>query len=304
MHKVVSDQRLKQKLLNKKRGRGEKIVNFTEGDFVLRPRVDEKSGNKLLVTWVGPYRVMRADAHSFLIQHLITGAELDVHASRLKFYADASLDVTEELLEHISAQGIVLAVEKLKEHRWNQAINDYEILVQWKGLEPIEDSYEPLASLSRDVATLVTTYVATADDQLQEHWQRVTTGGQQVQHESAAPTSTVRPAKGKRRRRSNRQRQPAAIQAVHDDSLDVQASNRGDPARPALQPPVDPPGTEYDQLSIASETPSHAVRDRRLNMPRRPPSMGCEAVRAEDQHVSRRTRSRTTKSTTQQSAQR
>ncbi|KAE8995579.1 hypothetical protein PR001_g20089 [Phytophthora rubi] len=92
--------------------------------------VDEKSGNKLLVTWVGPYRVLRADAHSILIQYIITGAELDVHASRLKFYADASLNVTEELLEHISSQGIVLAIEKLKEHRWNDQIRDYEALVQ------------------------------------------------------------------------------------------------------------------------------------------------------------------------------
>ncbi|KAE8952990.1 hypothetical protein PR003_g34154, partial [Phytophthora rubi] len=132
----------------------------------------EKSGNKLLVTWVGPYRVLRADAHSFLIQHLITGAELDVHASRLKFYADASLDVTEELREHISSQGIVLAIEKLKEHRWNDQIRDYEVLVQWKGLEAIEDSYEPLTSLARDVPVLVAKYVASADQGLQEHWQR------------------------------------------------------------------------------------------------------------------------------------
>ncbi|GMF50219.1 unnamed protein product [Phytophthora fragariaefolia] len=62
-------------------------------------------------------RVVRADAHSFRVQHLITGTELDVHASRLKFYADPSLNVTEEPLEHISSQGIVLAVEKLKDHR-------------------------------------------------------------------------------------------------------------------------------------------------------------------------------------------
>ncbi|KAE9171302.1 hypothetical protein PF004_g27615 [Phytophthora fragariae] len=172
MHRAVKDKRLKQRLLNKKRERGENVINFTEGDYVLRSRVDEKSGNKLLVTWVGPYRVLRADAHSFLIQHLITGAELDVHASRLKFYADASLDVTEELREHISSQGIVLAIEKLKEHRWNDQIRDYEVLVQWKGLEAIEDSYEPLTSLARDVPVLVAKYVATADQGLQEHWQR------------------------------------------------------------------------------------------------------------------------------------
>ncbi|KAE9340815.1 hypothetical protein PR003_g10294 [Phytophthora rubi] len=112
---VNKDKRLKQRLLNKKRECGENVINFTEGDYVLRSRVDEKSGNKLLVTWVGPYRVLRAEAQSYLIQHLITGAELDVHASRMKFYADASLNVTEELVEHISSQGVVLAIVKLKE---------------------------------------------------------------------------------------------------------------------------------------------------------------------------------------------
>ncbi|KAE9205031.1 hypothetical protein PF004_g17671 [Phytophthora fragariae] len=61
MHKDVEDQREKQRLLNKKRQRGENIVNFAVGDFVLRSRVDEKHGNKLQVTWIGLYRVVRAD---------------------------------------------------------------------------------------------------------------------------------------------------------------------------------------------------------------------------------------------------
>ncbi|KAG3199075.1 hypothetical protein PC128_g5559 [Phytophthora cactorum] len=104
MHCAVEDQRLKERLLNKKRERGENLVNFTVGDCVLRSRVDEKHGNKLQVTWVGPYRVVRADTHSFRVQHLVTGDELDVHASRRKMYADDSLEVTDELLERVSTQ--------------------------------------------------------------------------------------------------------------------------------------------------------------------------------------------------------
>eukprot|EP00644_Phytophthora_capsici_P014121 jgi/Phyca11/99277/e_gw1.3.484.1 len=49
--------RVKQRILNKKRERGENLVNFYVGDYVLRSRTDEKRGNKLQVTWVGPYRV-------------------------------------------------------------------------------------------------------------------------------------------------------------------------------------------------------------------------------------------------------
>ncbi|GMF39813.1 unnamed protein product [Phytophthora fragariaefolia] len=106
MHCKVEDRRLQQRLLNKKHERGENLVTFAVGDYVLRSRVDEKHGNKLQVTWVGPYRVVRADAHSFRVQHLVTGDELDVHASRLKMYADSSLDVTDERLEMCLRKGL------------------------------------------------------------------------------------------------------------------------------------------------------------------------------------------------------
>ncbi|GMF31526.1 unnamed protein product [Phytophthora fragariaefolia] len=174
MHRNVEDRRLKQRLLNKKRERGENLVNFTVGDYVLRSRVDAKHGNKLQVTWIGPYRVVRADAHSFRVQHLVAGDELGVHASRLKMYADSSLNVTDELLEHVSAQGILLAVDELLEHRWNNDIHDYEIRVSWKGLQQIEDSYEPLRSVAKEIRVLVDNYVAKAnDDELTNHWNDV-----------------------------------------------------------------------------------------------------------------------------------
>ncbi|KAE8908896.1 hypothetical protein PF003_g6792 [Phytophthora fragariae] len=293
MHRAVKDKRLKQRLLNKKRERGENAINFTEEDYVLRSRVDEKCGNKLLVTWVGPYRVLRADAHSFLIQHLITGAELDVHASILKFYADASLDVTEDLREHISSQGIVLAIEKLKEHRWNHQIRDYEVLVQWKGLEAIEDSYEPLTSLARDVTVLVAKYVATADQGLQEHWQRVATGGErQRQTADTTATTSAKPARKNRRRQGRQQqRRPAAVEEPpHDSPAEVSASATGAPAASAPQA-VERPGPEQQPDATASEVPPHAARDRRRRTPRRLPRSRRGEVQVEG--ASRRTRSRT-----------
>lgn len=63
---------------------------------------------------------MRADKHSFGVRHLLTGEEMDVHPSRLKFYADSSLEVTEDLREHIGAQGLVLTVSKLNGYRWSR----------------------------------------------------------------------------------------------------------------------------------------------------------------------------------------
>lgn len=48
------------------------MVKFSVGDYVLRSRVDEKTHNKLLVTWVGPYAVTKCSPHSYTVKHLIT----------------------------------------------------------------------------------------------------------------------------------------------------------------------------------------------------------------------------------------
>ncbi|ETO63762.1 hypothetical protein F441_23043 [Phytophthora nicotianae CJ01A1] len=117
MHKAVAVERDRQTQRNEKGQR------------------DQKHQDKLLVTWIGPYQIVKADVHSFVVLHLATGAESDVHASRLKCYADKDFEVTEEVVEHVASQGIVLAVAELKEHRWCAVKKDYELLVSWKGLK-------------------------------------------------------------------------------------------------------------------------------------------------------------------------
>ncbi|POM63007.1 hypothetical protein PHPALM_27757 [Phytophthora palmivora] len=142
-----------------------KEANFDVNDYVLRSRVDQKHNDKLRITWIGPYQVIiGTEEHSFRIQHLVAGAKSDVHASRLKFYADTSFEVTEEIHEHMAAQGIVLTVGELKERRWNSAKMCYDTLVGWKDLEPIEDSCEPLSSLYKDIPVMVKQYIAASSD--------------------------------------------------------------------------------------------------------------------------------------------
>ncbi|KAG1694601.1 hypothetical protein DVH05_028657 [Phytophthora capsici] len=135
------------------------VCNFSEGDYVLWSRVDKRmQGNKLLVRWVGPFQVVKALPHSFLIRHLLTGAEYDVHGSRLKFYHDADLEVTAEIREHVSLQGIILEVREVVDHRFNSDSGELELLVAWRGLQDIENSWEPAHSIRRDVPALVTKY--------------------------------------------------------------------------------------------------------------------------------------------------
>eukprot|EP00644_Phytophthora_capsici_P007046 jgi/Phyca11/103404/e_gw1.8.861.1 len=83
---------------------------------------------------------------------------------------DSSLDVTEEILEHIAAQVIVLAISKLKKHRWKASIEDYEILVSWKGLESVEDLWEPLSSLAKEVRFLLDQYIQKQDAKVRTCW--------------------------------------------------------------------------------------------------------------------------------------
>ncbi|GAB9472090.1 hypothetical protein Gpo141_00009281 [Globisporangium polare] len=92
--------------------------------------------------------------------------ELNVHPSRLKFYADESLNVTEELLEQVTAQDRVMSVEGVIQHKDNVEICAYEVLVRWKGLEEIEDSWEPLSTIAEEVPKLLLEYASSVRDAL------------------------------------------------------------------------------------------------------------------------------------------
>ncbi|GMF66216.1 unnamed protein product [Phytophthora lilii] len=66
---------------------------------------------------------------------------------RIKFYTDSSLEMSEEIREHVAAQGQILAVEKLLDYQCNAQKKDYDVPVSWKGLESIEDSWESSKTL-------------------------------------------------------------------------------------------------------------------------------------------------------------
>ncbi|KAG6616303.1 uncharacterized protein IUM83_03561 [Phytophthora cinnamomi] len=164
IHQDVSDAKERQRLRDMASHKGIP-VNFDVGDFVLWSRIDQRlPNNKLLGHWVGPFKVVAALAHSFEIEHLVTGRKYDVHASRLKFYADAELDTTAELLELVSSQGMLLGVEKLVDHRYNHDLNRWELFVSWAGLQAIENSWEPLITLLHDVPAKVREYIDAAED--------------------------------------------------------------------------------------------------------------------------------------------
>ncbi|RAW21378.1 hypothetical protein PC110_g22179, partial [Phytophthora cactorum] len=129
MHKNVQDKKERRHVQDMAAHKGS-ISNFDVGDFVLWSRIDQRlPNNKLLGQWAGLFKVTEAKPHSFVIQHLISDREYDVHASRLKFYADSELNQTAELLQLVSRQGMVLGVEDIRNHRFNDALDRWELQV-------------------------------------------------------------------------------------------------------------------------------------------------------------------------------
>ncbi|GMF34090.1 unnamed protein product [Phytophthora fragariaefolia] len=170
MRKEVLDTKERKRLQDMAAHKGS-VVNFDVGDFVLWSGIDQRlPNNTLLGQWVGPFKEIEAKPHSFGIQHLISGREYDVHASRLKLYVDAELNKTEEMLELVSSQGMMLGEKTICDHRFNHTLERWVLLVSWMGLQPIENSWEPLTTLLQDGPSKVREYAIAceADDPLQQ----------------------------------------------------------------------------------------------------------------------------------------
>ncbi|ETN08679.1 hypothetical protein PPTG_11531 [Phytophthora nicotianae INRA-310] len=140
MHREVVDAKEKKRLYDMAVAKGS-TVNFDIGDYVLWSRVDQRlSKDKLLAQWA-------------------------LHGSRLRFYADSSLNVTEEIREFVSNQGMLLGVDGIADFRYNQALSRWELVVNWTGLQPIEASWEPLIGLMAQVPDKVRSYAQTVDNE-------------------------------------------------------------------------------------------------------------------------------------------
>jgi transposase InsO family protein len=134
-------------------------TNFDVGDYVLVAR-PLQAGNreKLQAVWKGPMRVINTlSPHVFEVEDLVSNSIHKVHSQRLRFYSDASLEVTHELVTQIKHDGGLFEVERLKEHRFSQ--KRWELLVQWLGFESVDDTWEPMIQLYADVPTMVKDYL-------------------------------------------------------------------------------------------------------------------------------------------------
>ena len=60
---------------------------------------------KLMFTWTGPWRVVGANhSHVYSVQNIVSGKVHTAHVARLRFYADADLNITAEIKDVFSSR--------------------------------------------------------------------------------------------------------------------------------------------------------------------------------------------------------
>ncbi|RQM28633.1 hypothetical protein B5M09_011438 [Aphanomyces astaci] len=141
-----------EKLRQQARGRREnnahvRLAKFALGDFVLLGK-SIKFPTKLALNSKGPYRVSRVDSDYVMeVQQLVETFATSVHhASRLKFFSDAALDVTDALVDYAAFGDEGFFVEE-RLGACRSAEGNFEVRVKWKGLDEEEASSQPSNSM-------------------------------------------------------------------------------------------------------------------------------------------------------------
>ncbi|RHZ01493.1 hypothetical protein DYB31_012294, partial [Aphanomyces astaci] len=93
------------------------------------------------------------------VQQLVEPFTTSVHhASRLKFFSDAALDVTDALVDYAAFGDEGFFVEELLGAR-RSADGKFEVRVKWKGLDEEEASWEPALQLYEDIAVVLRRWI-------------------------------------------------------------------------------------------------------------------------------------------------
>ena len=105
--------------------------------------------------------------------------------------------MSEQWLSHIATQNELLQVSQLHSSRWNRNLEDFEILIQWDGLEPEENSWEPVLKLRADIPKMLETFAEDKPD-LKAYLSKLN-----KTQEAAAAAKVIAKTSGKRQRSSS-----------------------------------------------------------------------------------------------------
>jgi hypothetical protein len=129
--------------------------HFDIGSYVLVYSMIPR--NKLRVKWLGPFQIVDTVNDSvYKVKNIVTGKESMVHAQRIRAYADASLDVTEDIIDQAANDSWSTHVDSIIGVRLVDG-GEFELKVKWLGFE--ETTWEPLQTLHEDVPEKVLAYL-------------------------------------------------------------------------------------------------------------------------------------------------
>jgi len=130
-----------------------KLANFEEGDYVLVAREDFHAGEKLALRWRGPRRIIKTlSDYVYQVEDLRNGQVEDIHACRLKYYRDNSLDQV-AIMPHVLQSETGMPVARLM--RLVDDPDGLKVQVRWRGLPTSEDTLEPFERVFEDVPDMV-----------------------------------------------------------------------------------------------------------------------------------------------------
>lgn len=134
------------------------IAEFEIGDYVLYCFVDrpQQSKKKLFFTWVGPFQVVdtRSD-YVYYIKDIVQQKVIEAHVDRLSFYSTEKLNVTGDLLDLVSREGLEYEISRFVDVVWSADKKVYVIKTVWAGFGEKEATYEPIESLLKQVPSFL-----------------------------------------------------------------------------------------------------------------------------------------------------
>ncbi len=93
-----------------------------------------------------------------MVEHLLSGARHTVHVCRIKPYADSEIGPSVKMAELAErADRIYQSVRGFSDLR-KTAEGQIEIQTQWKGLQDVSSTWEPLVIMAEDVPATVRQY--------------------------------------------------------------------------------------------------------------------------------------------------
>lgn len=152
MHKEVAAVRHPEQ----RRREVERAVNFERGDWVQVARViNPVHTQKLTPTWQGPVVVEKVlSDYRYVVWDQCGNKRQEVHAARLRFYADGQLKLGPEILDHIAVNKGGYEVDRVGDYRRAKRKGAWEVeIVYCDG--KVGTKWMPLKEVAKSVAFLL-----------------------------------------------------------------------------------------------------------------------------------------------------